>query len=91
MNKPELIQLIAANADLTQRQAEDALNALTSAVLETVRAGNEIRIPDLGKFSVDQKPARPGRNPRTGETIQIEAKRAVKFTAAKALKDWANR
>lgn len=87
MNKQELIAHIAAHAEVSKRQAEDVLTALTNTVLETVQAGGELKITDLGKFSVRQVAARQGRNPKTGEAIQIAASRAVKFTAAKALKD----
>ncbi|WP_288843245.1 HU family DNA-binding protein [uncultured Deefgea sp.] len=90
MNKQELIKHIAANAEVTSRQAEDVLTALTNSILGTVKAGNEMRIPDLGTFSVREAEARTGRNPKTGEPLQIAAKRVVKFTAAKALKNWAN-
>ena len=90
MNKQELISHIAANAEVSKRQAEDVLTAFTNTILETVKAGNELRITDLGTFSVTESPARTGRNPRTGAPLQIEAKRTVKFKAAKALKDWAN-
>lgn len=63
------------------------LNALTTTVLDTVRAGNELAITDLGKFGSAQRAAKTGRNPKTGEAIQIAAKRAPKFSPAKALKD----
>ena len=87
MNKQELIKHLAANADVSNKQAESVLNALTTTILDTVRAGNELAITDLNKFGSSQRAAKTGRNPKTGETIQIAAKRAPKFSAAKALKD----
>ncbi|WP_369952324.1 HU family DNA-binding protein [Ralstonia syzygii] len=87
MNKQELIKHLAAQAEVTKGKAEDLLNALTTTVLDTVRAGNELTIPDLGKFGSVERAAKTGRNPKTGETIQIAAKHAPKFSAAKALKD----
>lgn len=87
MNKAELIKHLAATAEVTNKQAEAVLNALTTTVLDTVRAGNELVLTDLGKFSSTERAAKAGRNPQTGETIQIAAKRVPKFSAAKALKD----
>ncbi len=87
MNKKELIAHLAEQAEVTNKQAEAVLNAVVVAVLDTVRAGGELVITDLGKFSTVEKAAKAGRNPKTGETIQIAAKRAPKFSAAKALKD----
>lgn len=87
MTKQDLIKHLAAHADVTHKQAESVLNALTTTVLDTVRAGGELIITDLGKFGTAQRAAKTGRNPKTGETIQIAAKRAPKFSPAKALKD----
>ena len=87
MNKQELIKHLAAHADVSNKQAESVLNALTTTILDTVRAGNEVAITDLGKFGSAQRAAKTGRNPKTGETIQIAARRAPKFSPAKALKD----
>ena len=87
MNKQDLIKHLAAHADVTNKQAEAVLNALTTTVLDTVRSGNDLAITVLGKFGSAQRAAKTGRNPKTGETIQIAAKRAPKFSPAKALKD----
>ena len=84
---PRPVQKLLAIAYGTEKQAEAVLNALTTTVLDTVRAGNELAITDLGKFGSAQRAAKTGRNPKTGETIQIAAKRAPKFSPAKALKD----
>lgn len=90
MVKQELIKHLAAHAGVTNKQAEAVLNALTSAVLDVVRAGGVLAISDLGKFGTTQRAPKVGRNPKTGETIQISAKCAPKFSSAKALKDAAN-
>jgi DNA-binding protein HU-beta len=66
------------------------LNALVTTIHDTLRAGDELSIADLGKFSVADKAARTGRNPATGEAIKIAAKKSPKFSAAKALKDATN-
>ncbi|MDF0606664.1 HU family DNA-binding protein [Neisseriaceae bacterium TC5R-5] len=87
MTKQELIKQLATNAEITNKQAEAVLNTLTTAIQDTLRAGGELLIPDIGKFGTAQKAARAGRNPQTGETIQIAAKRVPKFTPVKALKD----
>lgn len=63
------------------------LNALTTTVLDTVQAGGELVITDLGKFGVADRAARTGRNPQTGEALEIAAKRVPTFSAVKALKD----
>ncbi|WP_231409637.1 HU family DNA-binding protein [Ralstonia solanacearum] len=87
MTKQELIKHLADKAEVTKGKAEDLLNALTETIRDTVRAGNELTITDLGKFGSVERAAKTGRNPKTGEAIAIAAKRAPKFTAAKALKD----
>lgn len=87
MNKQELIKHLASNAEVTNKQAEAVLSALSTTVLESVRAGEQLVITDLGKFGVVERAAKVGRNPKTGESIRIAAKRAPKFTPAKALKD----
>lgn len=87
MNKADLIRHLAEQAMITNKQAEAVLNALVTTVHEVVRAGEELSIPDLGKFSSVERAAKIGRNPKTGASIQIDAKRAPKFNAAKALKD----
>ena len=87
MNKQELIKHLASSAEVTNKQAEAVLNALTTTVLDTVRAGGGLVITDLGKFGVADRAARTGRNPQTGEALEIAAKRVPTFSAAKALKD----
>ncbi|MEY4591527.1 MAG: DNA-binding protein HU-beta [Pseudomonadota bacterium] len=87
MNKKELINHLADMAGVNSRSAEALLGALTATIISTVKSGGELAIPDIGKFGVKDVAARTGHNPKTGEAIQIAAKRAPKFTMAKALKD----
>jgi DNA-binding protein HU-beta len=91
MNKAELVKHLAESADVTKAQAESVLNELVATVKDTVAAGNEITITDLGKFSATERAARTGRNPKTGEDIEIPAKRAPKFSPAKSFKDLVNK
>ena len=88
MNTADLVdRLAAASPQLTKAQAKDAVDTLLSAVREGLAAGEEVNLPGFGKFKVQDRPARTGRNPATGEAIQIAASRKVAFAAAKALKD----
>ena len=87
MNKAELITAMAAKADLTKEQSSAVLAALLSTITETLIAGDKVAIPSLGTFEVREHAARQGRNPRTGETVEIAAKKVPAFKAAKALKD----
>ena len=87
MNKQELISKIAEKAGISKKDAAAALVALTTAITETLQTGERIAIPSLGTFEVRERAARTGHNPRTGETVEIAAKRIPAFKAAKALKD----
>ena len=81
MNKTELIEKIAAGAELTKVDAKKALDATLKAIKDAVVAGDKVALIGFGTFSVDERPAREGINPRTGEKIKIEAKKVVKFKA----------
>lgn len=87
MTKQELIKHLAVHADITPQQAAAVLSVLTITVLDTVRNGGELTITDLGKFGSVQRAAKVGRNPKTGDPVQIAARRAPRFTPAKRLKD----
>ena len=87
MNKQELISKIAEKAALSKKDAGAALAALTATITEELKAGEKISIFGLGTFEVRERAARTGKNPRTGETVTIEAKKVPAFKAAKALKD----
>ncbi|NVO00936.1 MAG: HU family DNA-binding protein [Geobacteraceae bacterium] len=87
MTKAELIAKIAENAKLTKAQAESALAVFECAVTAELINDGKITLPGFGTFSSVSKEARTGRNPKTGEPIEIAAKRVGKFTAGKNLKD----
>ncbi len=85
MNKTQLVDAIAAEAGLTKAQAKKALEAFIEVTGKTLKAGDKIALVGFGSFGVTEKPARPGRNPRTGATIKIAAKKVVKFKAGAEL------
>jgi DNA-binding protein HU-beta len=87
MNKSELIDAIASKGDLSKAQAGQALDAMISAVGEALKAGDSVTLVGFGTFSVKERAARSGRNPKTGETIQIAASKVPGFKAGKGLKD----
>ena len=91
MNKTELIAAIAAKADLSKKDAEKALSAMTETIVEEIGKGQKVQIVGFGSFEVKARPARTARNPRTGEEIKIEASKAPVFKAGKALKDSVNK
>lgn len=90
MNKAELIAAMALEMNTAKHTADEALDAFTKVLSNQLAVGEELTIPGLGSFSVIEKAARKGRNPKTGEDIQIEARNAVKFKAYKALNDIIN-
>ncbi|MFT9092408.1 MAG: HU family DNA-binding protein [Gluconacetobacter sp.] len=90
MKITELVDHIASAADLSKADARKAVDALVAAVTDAAKAGDEVTLPDFGKFKVKDAPAREGRNPATGATITIAASRKLTFTPAKALKDSLN-
>ena len=90
MNQSELIEKVARVTELNQRAAGQAVKAVVDAILDSLVAGEAVRIPGLGTFNVAARPARQGRNPQSGQTIQIAASKAVRFHAGKAVKDALN-
>ena len=90
MNKTEFISAIAEKAELSKKDAEKALKAFTGVVEEELKKGEKIQLVGFGTFEVSERAAREGRNPQTGETMKIEACKAPKFKAGKALKDAVN-
>lgn len=90
MNKTELVTAMAEKAELSKKDAEKALTAFTNIVADTLVDGNRVAITGFGTFEVVERAARTGRNPQTGETIQIAASKSPKFKPAKALKDVVN-
>jgi DNA-binding protein HU-beta len=87
MNKSELIDAIASKGDLSKAQAGQALEALIGAVGDALKAGDSVTLVGFGTFSVKERAARSGRNPKTGEAIQIAASKVPGFKAGKGLKD----
>jgi DNA-binding protein HU-beta len=90
VNKTELIEYIANDADISKAAATRALEATFEAVKKTLKKGGTVSLVGFGTFAVGKRAARTGRNPRTGETIKIEAAKVPKFRPGKALKDAIN-
>ena len=90
MNKSELINHIADEADISKAAATRALDAVISAITSTLKKGGTVALIGFGTFSVSKRKAREGRNPKTGEAIKIAARKAPKFSAGKGLKDALN-
>ena len=90
MNKSELIDAVANAADLSKASATRAVDSVIETIRNSLRGGDQVTIVGFGTFLVRQRSARSGRNPRTGETIQIAACRVPSFKAGKALKDAVN-
>ena len=86
MTRHELAKQVAVDSGLSGEQAKSAVDAAFDAITGELAAGRAVAIAGFGKFSVSDRSAREGRNPATGETIQIAASRAAKFSAAAALK-----
>ena len=90
MTKAELVNAIAKDADLTKAQAGKALDATVNAISEALKQGDKITIVGFGTFSVGDRAARVGKNPQTGERLEIKASKVPKFKAGKLLKDSVN-
>ena len=90
MNKSELIEAVAEGADISKAAAERAVNTMVSSVINTLAKGDQVAIAGFGSFVVRERAARTGRNPRTGEEIQIAASKNPAFKAGKAFKDAVN-
>lgn len=90
MNKQELIDSVAAQADISKADATRAVDALVDNVTGALKKGDQVTLVGFGTFSVKERAARTGRNPQTGETIQIKASKVPGFKAGKALKDAVN-
>ena len=90
MNKTELIAAVAEQAELSKKDAEKALTAFIEVVTDELKKDEKVQLVGFGTFEVAQRAAREGRNPLTGEKMQIKASKAPKFKAGKALKDAVN-
>ena len=91
MNKAELIEKIAKDANMTKVQANEAIDSFTSAVVATLKKGDKVTLIGFGIFSVTARAARNGRNPQTGATIKIKARKVPKFKAGKDFSESINK
>jgi DNA-binding protein HU-beta len=87
MNKADLIAKIAEDAGITKTQAGGALDSFVEAITKTLKKGDKVTLVGFGTFSVSKRAARTGRNPQTGETIKIKAKKVARFKAGKELSE----
>jgi DNA-binding protein HU-beta len=90
MNKAELIAAVAEKAELSRKDAEKAVKALTDVISDELVKGEKIQLVGFGTFEVSERAAREGRNPKSGEVMNIPASKTPKFKAGKALKDMVN-
>ena len=86
MNKNDLVAAVAGNSGLSKADAAKAVDGMVDAITTALKSGTEVRLVGFGTFSISRRSATTGRNPRTGETIQIKASNQPKFKAGKALK-----
>lgn len=86
MNKQELAEKVAKETDISKAKAYDTINAAFDAIKTTLKKGQRVQLVGFGSFSVKQRKARQGRNPKTGEAVQIKARKVPKFTAGAELK-----
>lgn len=90
MTKAELITAVAEKSGLTKKASAAAIDAFTASVTDALKAGDKVQLVGFGSFDVVERAARTGRNPQTGDSIQIPASKAPKFKAGKALKEAVN-
>ena len=90
MNKTELVAAMAKETQLAKKDVEAVLKSFIDVVSEELKKGEKVQLVGFGTFEVSKRAAREGRNPQTGETMQISASKAPKFKAGKALKDLVN-
>ena len=87
MNKSELVEAIAHGSGVTKADANRVLDTFMMTVTDALKGGDQVVLPGFGSFSIGNRSARTGRNPQTGQTIQIKASRVAKFKAGKTLKE----
>ena len=87
MNKSELVEAIANGSGVTKADANRVLDTFMTTVTDALKGGDQVVLPGFGSFSIGNRSARTGRNPQTGQTIQIKASRVAKFKAGKSLKE----
>ena len=91
MNKSDLVAAIAAKSEMSKKDAEKFVKAFEEVVAEELANGGKVQLVGFGTFDVAERAAREGRNPQTGEAMPIQASKAPRFTAGKALKDAINK
>ncbi|MCT8266044.1 MULTISPECIES: HU family DNA-binding protein [Afifella] len=90
MNKGELAAAVAEKTDLSKTQATDAVEAVFGCITDALKKGEEVRVLGFGNFAISERAASTGRNPQTGEKIEIKASKQAKFKPGKGLKDAVN-
>jgi len=85
MNTTELVDAVAEANDLSKAKAKEVVNSILAAIIDAARRGEEVAIAGFGRFSVKERPARQGRNPRTGEALDIPASKALGFKVSKSV------
>jgi len=90
MTKADLIEAMAGKIDLPKATAERAVNLIFDDIITALKSNDKVNISGFGTFTVSERKARQGRNPKTGETIEIQASRSAKFKPGKVLKDSLN-
>lgn len=90
MNKLELTEAVAAKAEISKKAAAEAVSAVLGAIADALESGDSIKITGFGSFEVKERAAREGRNPKTGEPVQVPASKYVSFSAGSTLKDKVN-
>ncbi len=87
MNKAQLVEEVSGKAGLTKKETQNVIDAVTETIGDTLSAGEKVTLVGFGTFQVMERKARRGRNPRTGKTIQIPAKKVAKFRPGKGLRE----
>ena len=87
LNKPDFIALMAERCDITKKDATEEYENVFGVLAEVLSEGNEVAIPDLGRFKISDRPARTARNPRTGDAIEVPAKKTMKLQLSKNIKE----
>ena len=90
MNKPDLVEKIAADYDFTRVLAREVVDTILQTISETIQSGEEVALAGFGKFKLVERAARVGRNPQNGEPVKIAARKRVKFEQAKAMRELVN-
>jgi DNA-binding protein HU-beta len=90
MNKGDLVEVVSGEAGLSKADASRAVESVITAITKALKGGNQVSLVGFGTFAVKKRAARTGRNPRTGEAIEIRASKVPGFRAGKALKDAVN-